>query len=422
MKTILIYLIGIAQVLCFSSTNAQPSEANYDESKVPAYTLPDVLVLENGEHVVSENQWINFRRTEILHLFENDVYGKTPDKKVEFTFTTTKTVTNFMGGKATLKEVDLQLQTAVDVPIIHLLVIVPNDITGPAPAFVGLNFDGNQTIDASTEITLAKIWDMETRKSYIASEEIRGDAKTRWPLEQIIDRGYAVITAYYGDIDPDFYDGFKNGIHPAFDDQRNESSWASIGAWAWGLSRMLDYAGTDPAIDQEKVAVIGHSRLGKTALWAGAQDQRFAMVISNCSGCGGAALSRREYGETIQRITTVFPHWFCGKLASYGTKINELPIDQHELIALIAPRPVYIASAEDDQWADPRGEFLSAVAASPVYELLGTDGFPAKDMPEVNQPVIGQIGYHIRTGKHDITTYDWEQYLDFADRYMKSTE
>ena len=240
----------------------------------------------------------------------------------------------------------------------------------------------------------------------------------------IVDRGFGVATVYYGDIDPDYNDGFKDGVHGLFksagakDAKHPGNAWGSVSAWAWGLSRVMDYFETDDDIDHRRVAVFGHSRLGKTSLWAGAQDERFAIVISNDSGCGGAALTRRCFGETHAFMSRVIPYWFCENYKQYSGKESTLPLDQHMLIALMAPRPVYVASASKDLWADPKGEFLSAKNAEPVYKLFGKRGLTVDKMPPPDTSVGESIGYHIRTGKHNITDFDWTQYLNFAEKHF----
>jgi len=401
--------------------SAQEFVANTDESKVPAYDLPDPLVFNDGSKVVNINDWTK-RRIEILTIFENEVYGINPEWKGNMTSSELSVNQNAVNGKAIRKEIKLTLQNGNKKLEIIVLLYLPHS-QKPVPVFLGYNFGGNHSVSGDQDILITSSWMRNNSSTGItdhkATEEGRGKASSRWQTEEIISRGYGLATVYYGDVDPDFDDGFKNGVHGLFEQQPTPASWGSIGAWAWGLSRVMDYIETIPSIDSKKVVVLGHSRLGKTSLWAGATDKRFAIVISNNSGCGGAALSMRRFGETVGRINTSFPHWFCDNFNKYNDKEATLPVDQHELIALIAPRPVYVASAEEDTWADPKGEFLSCFNASQVYNLSGYEGLPVKEMPPVNEPAIGTIGYHIRSGGHDVKLFDWQQYLDFADLHLK---
>ncbi|MGB0760354.1 MAG: acetylxylan esterase [Rubripirellula sp.] len=402
---------------------------NYDETAIPAYELPPALVTNAGDSVTDRKMWEKTRRPEVLEFFQSEVYGRCP-AACEIKHEAVSEKTDAINGKAIRREVDVTMVTGSRSTTMRLLIYTPKSSSN-VPVFIGLNFQGNHTIDPAKDISITKNWirnrgDVKDNK---ATEATRGTvAGGRWPIETIIDRGYGLVTIYYGDIDPDFDDGFKNGIHPQFEQQMTSipqgERWGSISAWAYGLSRAVDYFEQDDAIDAKRVAVIGHSRLGKTSLWAGATDPRFKLVISNNSGCGGAALSRRAIGETVARINTSFPHWFCDNYQKYNNNENACPVDQHMLIGLIAPRAVYVASATGDRWADPRGEFLSCVHADPIYRLLGTSGMggesPPAEFPMAESPInSGHVGYHLRTGEHDVTDYDWAQYLDFADQHVK---
>ena len=402
------------------------SGANYDEDKVPNYTLPELLKTSDGRIIKTSNDWAAIRRPEILELFRDQVFGKAPAAPESISFRVDHVYENSLNGLATQKEVTVFFSEDRQGPQMSLLLFIPNRGITPRPAFIGLNFNGNHTVHPSPNISITRSWVRNNSKLGItdnrAKETSRGTASSRWAIEKIIRRGYAVVTVYYGDIDPDYDDGFENGLHSQFHNSEKKPTadeWGSIAAWSWGLSRALDYLEMDSSIDHERVSVIGHSRLGKTSLWAGATDQRFALIISNNSGCGGAALSRREFGETVARINTSFPHWFCDNFVNYNSRVSSLPVDQHMLIALSAPRPIYVASATEDRWADPKGEFLAAKLASPAYNLFGLKALEESPQPSPDKSVGDRIAYHIRTGKHDVTDFDWEQYLNFADRHLK---
>jgi hypothetical protein len=411
---------------------AQPQDdipINQDESKVPPYTLPDPLKLADGRTVVSAADW-PARRAELLRLFAEVEYGKTPEASIPMEARVVERSGGALGGKATRLQLELVFGSSPKTLSADLLVYLPNTVDSRSvPVILGLNFGGNHSVQPDPAIRVSQGWFRDEPKGSHpgnkASEKDRGAEASRWDIERAIDRGYGVATMYYGDIDPDFDDGFKNGVHPLLDPagtadpSRPKDAWGSVGAWAWGLSRCLDELEKIPGVDAKRVAVLGHSRLGKAALWAGAQDTRFALVISNQSGCGGAALSKRDFGETVKRINTSFPHWFCDNFLAYNGNESALPIDQHELLALIAPRPLLVCSAAEDLWADPRGEYLSCAGADPVYRLLTGDGLNSVEMPSPNERMWGRLMYHIRPGKHDVTPQDWGMYLDFSDKYLR---
>ena len=398
---------------------------NYDESRIGNFPIPDPLKCEDGTMATTAEQWTQKRRPEVMRMFEREVYGKTPAGKAPaFRLVVTAEDKNAFGGKATKREVSIYF-TDKDEPRADVLLYFPNARKQPAPAFVSLNFGGNHAVTNDPSIKISNHWFRnDTKKGYIenkATEQTRNSSAERWPVEEIIARGYAMATAYYGDFEPDHAEGIGGGVRPLFlkqgQDKPADDEWGAIGAWAWGLSRIADWLQTQSEIDGKKLAVLGHSRLGKTSLWAGAQDERFGIVVSNDSGAGGAALSKRIFGETVAILNNAFPHWFCGNFKRYSDNEGELPLDQHELIALVAPRPVYIASATKDLWADPKGEFLGGKLAEPVYTLFGKKGLGVDAPPAADISVGDSIGYHARTGEHNILLFDWEQYMDFADRH-----
>lgn len=387
-------------------------EANYDESKVPEYELPDPLICEDGAKVTTAEQWKTTRRAEILSLFNDQVYGYCPGEQAPVIAELVEENSNALNGTAVRRQIKIWFREDKSGPCVGLLLHFPNTPKSTFPTFLGYNFKGNHSISGNPAILI----------NPFKTHEERGVAARRWPLEMIIERGYATATACYFDVDPDVND-MTDGVHALYYQNGQThpapNGWGAISAWAWGLSRILDYLETVDEIDAARVAVHGHSRLGKTALWAAARDERFAIAISNDSGCGGAALSRRCFGETLAIINNSFPHWFCNNFKKYNGNEAALPIDQHELISLITPRPVYVASATEDLWADPLGEFLSAAHAESVYALFDKPGLQTRQQPQPGISIGDFVGYHLRVGKHDVLKEDWEHFLNFADRHFE---
>ncbi len=373
------------------------SEFNYYEERVPLYTLPAVLTETNGKTVNSKDEWIKVRRPELLELFRTNVYGRIPSTPYEMDFKIINEDRKAINGAATLKQVDLTIAAGEKSLIIHLILFVPNNAPKPVPAFLLINL-GSKGLDAT-----------------------RIQKSESWPVEEIIARGFAAAAFSNADIDPDNFDEFKNGIHNVLDKNiRPDDAWGTLAAWAWGASRCLDYLVSDRDIAKNKVAVVGHSRGGKTSLWAGAEDQRFALVVANESGAGGAAIARRRFGETVARLNTSFPHWFCANYKKYSNNEDALPVDTHELIALIAPRAVYIDCASEDLWGDPKGCYLALCNSLPVFRLLGIKSDLPEGVPPLDKQVIsGKVAFHIRSGEHNLKLQDWNFFMDFADKVLK---
>jgi len=392
-------------------------DINYDESKVPHYTLPDPLALDDGRIIQDLDEWTSHQRLRLLNIFETQVYGQAPPLPSSIASATLLAEETVFDGLGIRKQFTVPILNQVASPTMTILLYLPTKASQPVDLFIGLNFNGNHAIDNDEDILISDGWLAHNDKTDLK----RGSSSSRWSIERILSRGYGLATLYHGDISTDLRDGYENNIYSYFykdgQTQPESNEWGAIGAWAWGLRRAIDYfEHHEQAVKQ--VMLIGHSRLGKAALWAAAQDERCALVISNNSGCMGAALSRRAFGETVEQMNTNWSRWVCKDFHQYSGKEADLPIDQHTLISLIAPRPVYIASAEDDLWADPYGEFLGGYHANPVYQLYGKQGLPADEHPALHQPIMGTIGYHIRAGEHDVTDYDWQCYLDFADHHL----
>jgi hypothetical protein len=393
--------------------------------------LPDPLVMADGTKVATPQQWREKRRPELLQLFAREMYGQMPGRPESMKFEVFDTDAKALGGKATRRQVAIYFTGKPEGPRMDLLIYLPKGAKPPVPVIFGLNFWGNHAVHADPGIRMTTSYmeegarnhpylDLSGVKDHRATEACRGTDAKRWPVDEILARGYGFATAYRGDIDPDMPDGLPQGIRALYPElQDRGDNFSTIGAWAWAFSRGMDYLQTDADIDAKRVVIFGWSRLGKAAIWAAANDERFALVISSESGSGGAKLFHHDVGESIKRLNAVFPHWYCQNFRKYNDKETSLPFDQHMVLALVAPRPLYVSASQGDAIFDPVGEFFGAKGAEPVYRLLGAGGLPAEVVPRLDQPVHGQIGYHRRTGRHDVTAFDWEQYLGFCDDALR---
>lgn len=374
-----------------------------DPDGLSAYTLPDPMKTADGTAVTTKDDWIGRRRAEVLELFRANVFGRVPDTKAEIRHEVVEENRAALEGTATLRRIRFTVSRGTNSIAFTVVLFVPNQPPKPVPVFLLICNRGAEIIDPAG-----------------------GNTNEFWSVREIIGRGYATAAFQVGEVDPDDPKGYAHGVRALLDNSpRGPDAWGSIGAWAWASSRIVDYLETDPDLAKGRIAIIGHSRGGKTALWAAAQDERFALACINESGCGGANLLRRRFEgrESVARITRAFPHWFAPKFATFANREDDLPIDHHMLLALVAPRTVHVGSAAADRWADPRGEFLGLVHAAPVYALFGKKGLGTDVMPAIGTPLQGDgMAYHIRAGVHNLTLEDWRAYLDTADRLFRSTD
>jgi hypothetical protein len=388
--------------------------SNYDEAKVPPYKLPDPLVMVDGKPVKDAGMW-KTRRAEILRLYETEIYGRIPATTPKVSWQVTETDPQAREGTAVRKKIVGMIGPAADAPKINLTLHTPVSAKGPVPVILLVNFGGGTPPPAPPAAAAGAAAGRGRGPGFPTDPPVAAD---------IIARGWGYATVGYQDIQPDRVNTWNEGVvgrtllsgqtAPAPDE------WGTIGAWSWGISRILDYFEIDKAVNAKQVAVHGHSRLGKTVLWASAKDERIAAVFSSCSGEMGAALARRDWGETVDDMAQNFPWQFAGNFQKWAGRWNEMPVDAHLLIALSAPRPVFVTGGTADQWADPVGMFKAEVAAGPVYRLLGKRDLETSELPGLDTPLTGgDLGWHYHTGGHMATPADWTAFLQFLGKYFK---
>jgi hypothetical protein len=418
--------LATAIVLASGQTQNAPPKivagipVNYDEALVGTYTLPDALVLADGKPVRDARTWVQKRRPEIVRLFEENQFGRSPGRPASMSFDVFDKGTPALDGKALRRQVTVYFSSDKNGPKMDLLIYLPAAARKPVPLLLNLSFVANSSAVDDPGIKPGEVWGRDKKKVPAP----KGAAFGRLNVAPLLAQGIGVATVYYGDIDPDFEGGIPSGVRALYlklgQSAPAADEWGAIAAWSWGLSRALDYLETDKGVDARRVAILGVSRLGKTVLWAGAHDPRFALVIASCSGEGGAALSRRNYGETVKHLVapTRYPYQFAANYQKYADHLDQFPVDAHMLIALIAPRPVLLQTGDGDFWSDPKGEFLAAVAAGPVYRLLGGHGLETDQMPAAGQPIMHTLGYYMHAGGHGTIPSDWDQFVKFMQLHL----
>ncbi len=431
-----LFIASLMAAVCGSvvaQTPALPPGFNYTETQA-AGSMLDPLRRADGTEIRTRAAWSR-HRAQLLQAFAEDVYGRVPEAALHLPLRS-KVVEQdapAFDGLAIRRQVDISLTPGEDALVMHLLLYLPAAEARRArvrvPAIVGLNFQGNASVSDDPGIRATPVWQAAARRGdppvrVPFAEASRGAQRTQWQVKMLLQRGYGFATVYYGDIEPDYKNAAQLGVRARYVDAGQSEpapdAWGAISAWAWGLSRVLDYLVTDRRVDAREIVVTGHSRLGKAADWAAAQDGRFAALLSTESGKGGQSLYHRNFGETVAHLERSFPYWFCGNFAQWVGRDAQIPVDGNLLLALIAPRPLYVASAQEDLFSDPRGEFLSAGSVGGVYALFGRQGLGTSTMPQPNAPIQHDVAYHVRTGVHDVTAYDWEQYLRFLDQEFGS--
>lgn len=424
--TILIPSPARAQVADAPDAKIANIPVNYTEAKVGTYTLPDPLKLANGQAVTDAATWTEKRRPEILKMIEEGQFGRSPARPAEMTFDVTDKGTPAFDGKATRKQVTIYFTKDKTKDYVDVLIYLPAAAKGPVPVLLSMGWSANNLAVSDPGVKVGRTWNARTKERTPATPAPGGrPGFGRLNVLPVIEKGFGIATFNYSDVDPDSLGSVAQGIrgHYLKEGQKEPApeEWGAIAAWAWGISRIVDYFETDPQIDAKKVAIMGVSRQGKTVLWAGAHDTRIALVLASCSGEGGAALSRRNYGETIAHLVapTRYPYQFCANYAKYAEDPKQQPFDSHMLVALMAPRPVLLQTGNTDGWSDPKGEFMAAIAAGPVYKLFGKQGLETDKMPEAGQPILHTIGYLMHVGGHGSLPGDMTVFLNFMQMNFK---